>query len=70
MGFRINRSNNDEVSVDLMREDLAEQEAMNMNVGDIVDMLIYGVDTPLDEVPDIEIRDQWEELFGKDNPHI
>jgi len=52
-----------EPSVDEMRYDLAEQEAMNMDVSSIIDMLLYG-HTPLDEVPDIEIRDEWNNLFG------
>jgi hypothetical protein len=53
-----------EPSVDEMRYDLAEQEAMNMNVSSIIDILLYG-NTPLDEVSDIEIRDEWHNLFGK-----
>lgn len=52
-----------EPSVDEMRYDLAEQEAMNMSVSSIIDMLMYG-NVPLDEVPDIEIRDDWNNLFG------
>jgi len=52
-----------EPSVDEMRYDLAEQEAMNMSASSIIDMLLYG-NTPLDEVPDIEIRDEWNNLFG------
>ena len=51
-------------SIDDMREDLAEQEAMNMNVGDIVDMLIDGYEG-LSSLPDIEIRDEWNALFGE-----
>jgi hypothetical protein len=50
-------------SIDEMRYDLAEQEAMNMNVEDIIDMLLYGV-SPLEQVPDIEIKDEWEQFFG------
>jgi hypothetical protein len=55
---------NHEPSVDEMRYDLAEQEAMNMNVSSIIDMLLYG-NAPLDEVPDIEVRDEWNQLFGE-----
>ena len=36
------RGDNEEPDVDTMRYDLAEREAMNMNVSDIIDMLIYG----------------------------
>tara|TARA_B100000085_G_scaffold131480_1_gene119732 strand:+ start:2320 stop:2526 length:207 start_codon:yes stop_codon:yes gene_type:complete len=53
-----------EPSADDMRYDLAEHEAMNMNVSDIIDMLIYGVE-PLDECPDIQVRDEWEQTFGQ-----
>jgi hypothetical protein len=51
-------------TIDEMRLDLAEQEAMNMSVTDIMDMLVYGVD-PLDEVSDIEIKEEWERTFGE-----
>jgi hypothetical protein len=53
-----------EPSVDDMRYDLAEQEAINMSVSAIIDMLLYG-NSPLDEVPDIEIRDEWNNMFGE-----
>lgn len=51
-------------TIDEMRLDLAEQEAMNMSVIDIMDMLVYGVD-PLDEVADIDIKEEWERTFGE-----
>jgi len=47
-----------------MRYDLAEQEAMNMSASSIIDMLIYG-NTPLDEISDLEIKDEWEQMFGE-----
>lgn len=50
-------------TIDEMRYDLAEYEAMNMSVSDTIDMLIYGVE-PLDECPDIQIREEWEMAFG------
>ena len=50
--------------IDDMRYDLAEYEAMNMNVSDIINMLIYGCE-PLDELPDDQVRDEWEQTFGK-----
>ena len=37
---------------------------MNMGVTDIIDMLIYG-NEPLDECPDIQVREEWERAFGK-----
>lgn len=58
------QSRDHEPSVDEMRHDLAEQEAMNMSVSSIVDMLMYG-NVPLDEIPDIEIKDEWNNLFGE-----
>lgn len=51
-------------TIDEMRYDLAEQEAMNMSASNIIDMLIYG-NTPLDEISDLEIKDEWEQMFGK-----
>ena len=51
-------------TIDEMRDDLAEYEAMNMNTSDIIDMLIYGVE-PLDECPAIQVKDEWQQTFGK-----
>lgn len=50
-------------SVDDMRYDLAEQEAMNMNVADIINLLVDGCEG-LDNIADIEIEEAWNELFG------
>ena len=63
------RDDDDQPDFDTMRYDLAEAEAMNLNVSEIIEMLLNGFEG-LDNAPDIEIRDQWEELFGKsvDNP--
>lgn len=49
---------------DEMRYDLAEYEAMNMKVSEIIDMLIYGVE-PLDECSNTQIQEEWENTFGK-----
>lgn len=51
-------------TIDEMRNDLAEQEAMNMSVTDIIDMLVSGFEG-LDDLPDIEIREEWEQIFGE-----
>ena len=51
-------------TIDDMRLDLAEQEAMNMNVSDIINMLVEGFEG-LENMPDIEIRDEWNNLFGE-----
>jgi len=53
----------EEASIDDMRYDLAEAEAMNMQVSDIIDLLIYGCEG-LESIPDIEVRDEWNQLFG------
>ena len=53
-----------EPTLEEMRFDLAEQEAMNMNVGDIINMLVDGFEG-LENLPDIEIREEWNNLFGK-----
>lgn len=50
-------------NIDEMRFDLAEQEAMNMSVADIINMLIEG-NEPLDECPDIQVKEEWESVFG------
>jgi len=54
-----------EPSIDDMRYDLAEAEAMNMNVSDIIVLLVDGYEG-LDNMPDIEIKEEWDSLFGKD----
>ena len=54
-----------EPSVDDMRYDLAEAEAMNMNVSDIISLLIDGYEG-LDNISDLEIKEEWDQLFGVD----
>lgn len=53
-----------EPSIDEMRYDLAETEAMNISVSHIIEMLLDGVQG-LNEIPDIEIRDEWNNIFGE-----
>ena len=55
----------EEPTIDDMRYDLAEADAMNMNVGQIIEMLLDGVQG-LNEIPDIEIKDEWNQIFGVD----
>ena len=50
--------------IDEMRYDLAEHEAMNMNVSQIIEYLISGFEG-LDNLPDIEIKEEWEQIFGE-----
>ena len=59
---RENREGNP--TIDEMRYDLAEQQAMNMGVEEIIDMLLYG-SSPLDDVPNIEVKDEWQQIFGE-----
>lgn len=47
-----------------MRYDLAEHEAMNMSVSQIIEHLVDGFEG-LDNLPDIEIREEWEQIFGE-----
>ena len=49
--------------IDEMRYDLAEQEAMNLSVNEIILYLIDGFEG-LDNIPDIEIKEEWEQTFG------
>jgi len=60
------QSREGEPTIDDMRYDLAEQEAMNMSVGQIIEILLDGVQG-LNEIPDIEIKDEWNSIFGVDN---
>lgn len=58
------QSREEEPTIDDMRYDLAEREAMNMGVGEIIEMLLDGVQG-LNEVPAIEIKDEWNQIFGE-----
>ena len=49
--------------VDDMRYDLAEREAQNMNVADIINLLVDGFEG-LDNISDFEIEEEWNNLFG------
>lgn len=50
-------------SVDDMRYDLAESEAVNMNVSDIINLLVDGYEG-LDNISDFEIEEEWNSSFG------
>jgi hypothetical protein len=54
-----------EPTIDDMRYDLAEAEAMNMNVSDIINLLVDGYEG-LDNISDLEIKEEWDQLFGVD----
>jgi|TARA_B100002019_G_scaffold257594_1_gene241754 hypothetical protein len=51
-----------EPSVDDMRFDLAEAEAMNMNVADIINLLVDGFEG-LSNMSDSEIIEEWNLTF-------
>jgi hypothetical protein len=55
----------EEPTIDDMRYDLAEREAMNMGVSEIIEILINGIQG-LDEMPDIEVKDEWDYYFKVD----
>ena len=56
----------DQPDLDTMRYDLAEREAMNMNVSDIIYMLVEGFEG-LENMPDIDIKEEWNTIFGDSN---
>ena len=60
------QSREGEPTIDDMRYDLAEQEAMNISTSHIIEILLDGVQG-LNEIPDIEIKDEWNSVFGVDN---
>ena len=51
-------------TIDDMRHDLAEREAVNMDTSEVIEMLLDGF-VGLDNFDDIDIRDEWNNLFGK-----
>ena len=59
------QSREEEPTIDDMRYDLAEQEAMNMIVGQIIEILLDGVEG-LNDVADIDIEEEWQSIFGED----
>ena len=50
-------------TIDDMRQDLAEQEADTLQHSDIMELLLNGFEG-LENMPDIDIRDEWTQLFG------
>ena len=49
-----------EPTIDEMRYDLAELEAMNLQTSDVIELLLVGFEGR-ENAPDIEIRDDWEQ---------
>ena len=58
------QSREEEPTIDDMRYDLAEAEAMNISTGHLIEILLDGVQG-LNEIPDIEIKDEWKQMFDK-----
>ena len=50
-------------TIDDMRQDLAEQEAGNLQHSDIMELLLNGFEG-LENMNDIDIRDKWTQVFG------
>ena len=59
------QSREEEPTIDDMRYDLAEQSAMNMSVSQIIEILLDGVEG-LNDIADIDIEEEWNQIFGKD----
>ena len=59
------QSREGEPTIDDMRYDLAEQSAMNMSVSHIIEILLDGVEG-LYDVADIDIQEEWNQIFGVD----
>ena len=49
-----------EPTIDDMRYDLAEEMEKDMKSSEVIEMLLHGV-IGLNDQPDIEIRDDWEQ---------
>ncbi len=52
----------EDIDTDDMRYELAEREAMNMNVADIINLLVEGYEG-LDNISDIDIIEEYEKVF-------
>jgi len=52
-----------EPTIDDMRWDIAEHEAMNMGTKLLIEILYHGTEG-LSNMDDLEVRDEWEMLFG------
>lgn len=49
-------------TIDDMRYDLAEVEAMNMDVSDIIQLLLEGFEG-LEMISDLDIQEEWDQVF-------
>tara|TARA_S200000501_G_scaffold369663_1_gene409503 strand:- start:385 stop:636 length:252 start_codon:yes stop_codon:yes gene_type:complete len=53
------------ISVDDMRYDIAEAEAMNMTTSHVIELLMDGYEG-LDNIPDNEIIEEWKVIFEEE----
>ena len=58
-----------EPSIDEMRMDIAEHEAMNLATKDLIEILLGGTEG-LDNMSALEIRDEWKMLFTDESEII
>ena len=67
MRISARQSREGEPTIDDMRRDLAEAETDTLldNASDITELLLDGF-VGLNETPDIEIKDEWNQIFGED----
>ena len=56
----------DPPTIEEMRQDLAEQEADNLQHSDIMELLLNGFEG-LENMDDIDVRDEWNAVFGDSN---
>jgi hypothetical protein len=57
------RDEGEEPTIDQMRYDIAEAEAVNMQTSEVIDLLLNGF-VGLNETPAIEIKDEHKRLFS------
>ena len=54
-----------ETTLEDMRFDLAEQEAMTLQTSDVIELLLDGFEG-LENTPDEDIRYEWDAIFGEE----
>lgn len=59
------QSRDGEPSIDDMRYDIAEAEAMNMTTSHVIELLMDGYEG-LENIPDNEIVEEWNMIFGEE----
>jgi len=66
MRTRAIQTREEEPTIEDMKYDLAELEAMNLGTEDLIEILLYGTE-PLDLIEEQEIRELWREKFPYKN---